>query len=274
MFGALAAPAIHATEQRETAAAVAKRDHMFSRAELAPGATQTGYLLFESPRDLPEFADLRLELKSGDPPAPGVVVLNSRIPIESDCARQERGNVMECMQYKARTLVLFASILLMQGCATAHVKVRQEGTVAPQKFDRLAVPPFENGVGAGLPMTAPDDVAGAVIAKMQKAYPGAFAEVGSRSTGQPGELVVNGKITSYNPGSKAARFILIGLGAGDLKLEVNLTDAASGSSLEQFTTDGAIAAGGLVGASMGMEDMIESAAAKVAERLARYGGSP
>jgi hypothetical protein len=66
-------------------------------------------------------------------------------------------------------------------------------------------------------------------------------------------------------------FILIGLGAGDLKLEVALLDGASGVTVERFSTDGAIVAGGVMGASMGIDDMIASAAGKVSDRVVTYG---
>lgn len=83
---------------------------------------------------------------------------------------------------------------------------------------------------------------------------------------------MRGTIVSFDPGSKAARFILIGLGAGDLKLNVALSDAQSGDEVEAFSTDGAIVAGGVIGASMGVEDMVNSAAREIAKRVAAYGG--
>lgn len=168
-------------------------------------------------------------------------------------------------------LACLVTLTLLQACATAHVKVKQEAGAVTTRFSRVAVPPFENGVGASLPSTVPESMAGAVIAKIQQLDPPVFREVGSQPTGQPGELVVKGKIASYDPGSKAARFILIGLGAGDLELDVLLVDGAGGATLEQFSTDGAIVAGGIAGATMGPEDMIESAAEKVAERVAKFG---
>jgi len=135
----------------------------------------------------------------------------------------------------------------------------------------VAVPAFANDVGSALPAAAPEEVAGAVIAKLQKDHPGAFREVSAVPSDAATDLVVRGSIVAYEPGSKALRFILIGLSPGDLKLKVALIDARTGVTLESFTTDGAIVAGGLAGASMGIEDMINSAAAKIAERVAIYG---
>lgn len=169
-------------------------------------------------------------------------------------------------------LLLFVPLLMLQACATASVKVTQAPMAAPPKFARVAVPAFDNKAGDSLPPGATEEIAGAVIAKLQKDYPNRFSEVTATPSDAPGELLVRGTIISYDPGSKAARFILIGLGAGDLELNVALIDAQSGAVLEQFSTDGAIVAGGIIGASMGMEDMVDSAAQKIAERIVTYQG--
>jgi hypothetical protein len=166
----------------------------------------------------------------------------------------------------------FVPLLMLHACATASLNVTQAPLTAPPKFTRVAVPAFENRVGDALPPGATEEIAGAVIATLQKDYPNRFGEVVATPANAPGELLVRGAVIAYNPGSKAARFILIGLGAGDLKLEVTLIDAQSGAVLEEFSTDGAIVAGGLAGASMGMEDMVNSAAQKIAERVAAYQG--
>lgn len=172
-------------------------------------------------------------------------------------------------------LLLMALAAPLGACATAGLEVSQERQAHAEKFSTLAVLPFENGTGGEIPPGAGDEVAGGVIAVIQEKHPYRFTDVHSTETRQPGELVVRDSILAFDPGSKAARFILIGLGAGDLKLEVTVVDAASDSELEKFATDGAIIAGGVMGATMGMEDMIKSAAMKIAERVAAYGsGSP
>ena len=135
-------------------------------------------------------------------------------------------------------------------------------------YERVAVPPFENGVGAQLPASAAENVAGALIAKLQKS--GRFREVSAQPTNAPGELIVRGKILKYDPGSKALRFLLIGLSPGDLQLELELRDAQGGITLEEFATSGEIIAGGVMGASMGIDDMIDSAVSKACERIDRY----
>jgi hypothetical protein len=131
-----------------------------------------------------------------------------------------------------QALLLIGLMVLTQACATARVGVVQEGPVTVPKFDRIVVPPFSNEVGSSLPATAPENMAGAVIAMLQKEHPTVFREVSSTPSNQPTEVVVQGKILKYNPGSKVARFILIGLGAGKLELEVAFINAATGEKIE------------------------------------------
>jgi hypothetical protein len=175
------------------------------------------------------------------------------------------------MQRICQTILLIALLAFTQACATARVGVSQAAPVTSPKFDRVVVFPFSNQVGDSLPATAPENVAGAVIALLQKEHPTVFREVCSTSAKEPGEIIVQGKILKYNPGSKAARFILIGLGPGKLELEVAFVNAGTGETIEQFSTSGEIVAGGVMGASMGIEDMINSAAKKIVERLVPYG---
>ncbi len=175
------------------------------------------------------------------------------------------------MRGVCHVLLLIGLLALTQACATARVGVSKDAPVTAPEFDRVTVQRFSNEVGDSLPATASENVAGAIIAMLQKEHPTAFREVASTPSNQPKELVLQGKILKYNPGSKAARFILIGLGAGKLELEVAFVNAATGETLEQFSTSGEIMAGGLMGASMGIEDMINSAAKKIVERLVRYG---
>ncbi len=173
-----------------------------------------------------------------------------------------------------QAVLMIGLLILLQACATARVGVVKEAPVAAPKFDRVVIAPFSNEVGSSLPATAPENLAGAVIAMLQKEHPTMFREVSSAPSNQPTELLVQGKILKYNPGSKAARFVLIGLGAGKLELEVMFVNAATGETIEHFSTSGEIMAGGLMGASMGIEDMINSASKKIVQRLSRYGSTP
>lgn len=170
-----------------------------------------------------------------------------------------------------KAVMLVGLVTVLQACATANVGITSQPSATPPKFERVSVLPFDSKAGAGIPATAEENIAGAIIAKLQKDHPGLFREVTSTSSNDSGELIVKGKILKYDPGSKAARFILIGLGAGALELDVTFVNGGTGEIMEQFSTSGSIVAGGVAGASMGIDDMINSAAGKIVERLAIYG---
>lgn len=86
------------------------------------------------------------------------------------------------------------------------------------------------------------------------------------------ECVISGAITKYKPGSRVARFILIGLGAASLEGNVTVTDAAGGTTLLSAPFDKLWAWGGIAGASKGMDDMVKEASASVAATVAHAKG--
>jgi hypothetical protein len=168
-------------------------------------------------------------------------------------------NGEDTMRRVSEVVFLGALLVLTQACATASVKVAQPAPMALPRYERVAIPAFTERVPMGLPATA--DIAGAVITTLQEEHPNAFLSVTPKTSEQPGELLVRGTVVSYDPGSRAARAMLIGLGAGDLVLDVELVDAEKNLTIEQFSTSGAIIAGGLVGAMMD----------EIADRIAKYG---
>ena len=90
--------------------------------------------------------------------------------------------------------------------------------------------------------------------------------------GQPGELLVTGRITDYRPGSRVARLFGPGIGRADLKGEVVLKDALNGQPLEIAPIDKLWAFGDIIGASKGMNNMLEETAAAAANLIARSKG--
>ena len=90
--------------------------------------------------------------------------------------------------------------------------------------------------------------------------------------GQPGELLVTGRITDYRPGSRVARLFGPGIGRAELKGEVVLKDGTTGKPLEIAPIDKLWAFGDVIGASKGMNDMVEETAAAAANLIARSKG--
>jgi hypothetical protein len=97
-------------------------------------------------------------------------------------------------------------------------------------------------------------------------------ETGSAARGVDHECLIGGSITKYKPGSRVARAILIGLGAASLEGSVTVTDAASGGVLLTAPFDKLWAWGGIIGASKGMNDMVEETSASVAATIAHGKG--
>lgn len=86
------------------------------------------------------------------------------------------------------------------------------------------------------------------------------------------ELVVGGTITEYREGSRFARAMLIGLGSANLASDVAFVDGQSGRQFTQAKLDLLWAMGGLVGASQGIEDLIEKAGRQIADAIAEQRG--
>jgi len=90
--------------------------------------------------------------------------------------------------------------------------------------------------------------------------------------GRPGELLVTGRITDYRPGSRVARLFGPGIGRADLKGEIVLKDGTTSQPLEVAPIDKLWAFGDVIGASKGMDDMVEETAAAAANLIERSKG--
>lgn len=97
-------------------------------------------------------------------------------------------------------------------------------------------------------------------------------EFGDKPRGIENECLVTGDITKYKPGSRVARAILIGLGAASFQGNVRVTDAATQKELLNAPYSKLWAWGGVVGASKGIDDMVNEAEAAVATTLAQAKG--
>lgn len=80
-LGILAAPALHAAENSEEAAMRSARELFFDAAEIAPGASLDGYLVFESPLPIVELDTTVLQMRQASGP---LIELRLSNPYSSD----------------------------------------------------------------------------------------------------------------------------------------------------------------------------------------------
>ena len=91
-------------------------------------------------------------------------------------------------------------------------------------------------------------------------------------SGQANEVIISGTIKAYDPGSRVARFLIVGAGAASFDTEVVLMDAAEKRTLLTASLDKFWAWGGMLGASKGVEDMVSQSAVAIAATVAQSKG--
>ncbi len=180
------------------------------------------------------------------------------------------------MRRSGADLALLVGLLWLPaiwGCAATPLQVvKAESGVNFQRYTTLVVRDFQNGVGDALPPRVLQELPEAVVAHLIECYPQAFSKIERTASGSAEELVVGGTITEYREGSRFARAMLIGLGSAKLASDVSFVDGQSGQQLTQAKVDLLWAMGGLVGASQGMEDLIEKAGRQIADAIAEKRG--
>jgi hypothetical protein len=90
--------------------------------------------------------------------------------------------------------------------------------------------------------------------------------------GATNEVIITGRISDYQPGSRAARLLGPGIGKADLKGELTVKDGASGQPLIIAPIHKLWAWGHSIGAAKGMNDMMDETAASAANMIARAKG--
>ena len=163
---------------------------------------------------------------------------------------------------------------VMSGCAATPLQVvKAEAGVDFKRYTTLTVKDFQNGVGDALPPRILQDLPEAVVAHLNECYPKAFGKIERTAAGSPEELVIGGTITEYREGSRFARARLIGLGSAKFATDISFLDGQSGRDLTKAKVDLLWAMGGLVGASQGIDDLIEKAGRQIADAIAERRGA-
>jgi hypothetical protein len=85
--------------------------------------------------------------------------------------------------------------------------------------------------------------------------------------GSEGELLVEVHITKYKKGSRLARAMLIGLGSSKISTALIFFDSPTKRPLASGQLNLTWALGGIVGASKGIEDLVDDAGRKIANAI-------
>lgn len=173
----------------------------------------------------------------------------------------------------AVTILLCAS-LAFAGCTTTYSSI----TDAPdtgnlRQYNRLAICLF-NDIGftcpkAGLatPESVVDTLQAATIEELRTKYPDEFQEIVVSPSRKDDEMLVEVHFPSYEKGSRGGRVILGPAAGSQIRAEVWIYDSATRRTLGTGFLALGWNMGGLPGLAIGIEDLVDDFAPKLAERL-------
>jgi hypothetical protein len=183
-----------------------------------------------------------------------------------------------------RSVLLLASgialvTLLSTGCSTTK-SVKAEplkgvygADVNLARYDTATIQPFEFSEptpeqgNPGMMLTQ------GIAQRLQNDFGPLFNQV---RTGDPlresNEVIVTGRITEYEPGSRIGRLFGPGIKPAKLKAELVLKDGATGNPIFIAPIDKLWAWGHSIGAAKGIEDMVAESTAAAANTIARAKG--
>lgn len=182
---------------------------------------------------------------------------------------------------KILTLVVapVMGLFLVSGCTTTQstrakpLKTAYVANADLSRYQTVTVVPFEVTSSQAANDQVGPRLATDIANRLQYDFGQLFQTVrAGPPLGRPDELLVTGRINDYRPGSRVARLFGPGIGRADLKGEVVLRDAVSSQPLVVAPIDKLWAWGDIIGASKGMNDMVEETAAATANLIARTKG--
>jgi hypothetical protein len=163
-------------------------------------------------------------------------------------------------------------VVALTGCTSLTV-VKADPQFNAQRYTTLVVGDFENVAGNAPPFLVQQNLPEAVIAHLKECYAGAFERIVRSGSGNAEELVIRGSVTEYQEGNRALRFLAAGLGSAKIAADVSFYDGQSGQQLMLAKGDWVLRPGGLVGAALGIDDVVRSAGAQIADLIAEKRGA-
>lgn len=189
------------------------------------------------------------------------------------------------MKFKSTVLAgtVFLSALITSGCATSNPAVSSTHAQPLQSKNGAKVDLTKYRIATVVPFSIPqnkdiDPSIGAKFAndiaiRLQYDFGNLFDQVREGTPlNQTNELIIGGIITTYEPGDKFERAMLIGLGAASFKGELDLKDATGNETIFAAPFDKLWAWGGFLGMSKDINDMQTETEASIADTIARAKG--
>jgi hypothetical protein len=165
---------------------------------------------------------------------------------------------------------LFVIAIAAAGCAAVG-----DPRISARQYRTLVVADFENAIGRALPVRVQQELPGAFIAHLHRCYPGAFDQTLRAGGGNADELVIRGSITDFQAGNRNLQYAgsIFGLGSAKLSVDVSFFDGRSGQPLGLAKGEWEYRYGGVKGSVWGMDDLLRSAGASVADLIAEKRGA-
>lgn len=161
------------------------------------------------------------------------------------------------------------TVLLAEGCASTNCQFKAtDASVDLARYETCYIADAVNADGAVVPTNIAALTGDRIASELRGR--GTFATTLRQPPTDDREyLHVKTAYKNYQPGSRVARGILIGLGAADLRIDVQLMDGKSGRPLATSQVEEFWGWGGAMGMSRGIEEMQEAAFTHIGEGIDR-----
>jgi hypothetical protein len=156
------------------------------------------------------------------------------------------------------------------GCASLG-----DARISARQYRTLVVADFENAIGKALPTRVHQELPGAVIAHLNRCYSGAFDQILRAARGTADEVVIRGTVTDFQAGNRNLQYAgsIFGLGTAKFAVDVSFSDGQNGQPLGLAKGEWEYRYGGVKGSVWGMDDLVRSAGANVADLIAEKRGA-
>ena len=165
------------------------------------------------------------------------------------------------------------------GCAstptssnTSALQVKARPGAPSGQFTTITIMAFTLGTNVHLAnRKLGENLAGDIVSRLRADYPGLFQAVRwNKSIRVPNEVILEGTISRYEPGSAETRAELIGTGIARFEGTVLLRDAQDGRVLLSAPFDKLWAWGGLLGLSKNINNMVAETSVAITKTVAHW----